>query len=250
MIDQAERDEWAQRFGVSPAQIGRDHFISHVLRGLGELHPETRFFGGTALCRTGLDQTRLSEDIDLLDPEPREFLDALREELPTAVRREYPDTTWSAVSFEGDGMASALSSPSVAAVKIYVGHDGSNTAAWEFTETPVQLRYKDLPPHQLFRCPTLPTFAAMKLCAWSNRQAPRDLFDLAGLAALGTFRDPSVSRIFEAKMGVPIIVADFNRLPKRTAQAWNTELAAQVGILPSAEDCLSRVRAALASCVA
>ncbi|HEX7521206.1 MAG TPA: nucleotidyl transferase AbiEii/AbiGii toxin family protein, partial [Acidimicrobiia bacterium] len=93
----------------------------------------------------------------------------------------------------------------------------------------------------------VPTFAAMKLVAWSDRHAPRDLFDLAGLATRGTLHDPNVARIFEAKMGVPIIAADFARVPARTADAWNTELAAQVGVLPSAVECLERVRAALAA---
>lgn len=245
MIETSELEEWARRFGVSSAQISRDHFISHVLRALAELHPHTRFFGGTALCRTYLDQTRLSEDIDLLHREPREFLTTLREEVPRAIRREFPDTSWSAISFEGDGLASSLGPRDVDAIKIYVRRDGANTQAWEFTQTRVQLRYKDLPPDQSFACPTAPTFAAMKLAAWSDRQAPRDLFDLAGLAALGTLRDPNVNRIFKAKMGVAIIAADFTRVPARTADAWNTELAAQVGVLPSAEECLEQVRAAL-----
>lgn len=249
MIDAPELQEWARWFGVSSMQIRRDHFISHVLRAVGELHPDTRFFGGTALCRTHLDQTRLSEDIDLLHAEPREFLTTLRDEVPKAIRREFPDTTSSEPSSEGDGLATLLEPPDLDAIKIYVGRDGPNTAAWEFTPTPVRLRYKDLASDQVFRCPTAPTFAAMKLAAWSDRHAPRDLFDLAGLAKLGTLRDPNVARIFEAKMGVPIIMADFTRVPRVTAAAWETELAAQVGVLPPADDCLELVRVALAAAV-
>ena len=129
----------------------------------------------------------------------------------------FPDTSWSTVSFEGDGLASSLGPRDVDAIKICVGRDGANTEAWEFTQTRVRLRYKDLPPDQDFACPTAPTFAAMKLAAWSDRHAPRDLFDLAGLAALGTLRDPNVNRIFTAKKGVPILAADFARVPARTA---------------------------------
>jgi hypothetical protein len=249
VIDASELQEWAGRFGVSTVQIRRDHFISHVLRAVGELQPDTRFFGGTALCRTYLDQTRLSEDIDLLHAEPREFLTTLRHEVPKAVRREFPGTVWSELSSEGDGLATLLALPDLDAIKIYVGRDGPNTAAWEFAPAPVRLRYKDLPSEQVFQCPTAPTFAAMKLAAWSDRYAPRDLFDLAGLATLGTLCDPNVARIFEAKMGVPIIMADFARVPRVTATAWETELAAQVGVLPPADECLELVRVALAAAV-
>ena len=247
MIEPSEIEEWAQRFRVSAAQITRDHFISHVLRALGELHPGARFFGGTALCRTYLDSTRLSEDIDLLHPKPREFLATLREELPLAIRREFPNTSWSPTWPEGDGFASSLGSAAAAAIKIYVGRDGTSTDGWEFIETHVGLRYTDLPPNEKFECPTAPTFAAMKLAAWSDRHAPRDLFDLAGLALLGTLRDPNVGRIYSARMGAPIVTAEFTRVPKRTAAAWETELAAQVGELPPADECLARVRDALAA---
>jgi hypothetical protein len=247
MIDDAERDEWAHRFGVSAAQISRDHFISHILDALGTLDPDTRFFGGTALCRTLLDGSRLSEDIDLLHPEPREFLALLHETLPRALRREFPDTSWSEITAEGDGLASWLESPGVAPVKVYVGHDGSNTAAWQFTRAAVALRYADLPSTREFQCPTPPAFAAMKLSAWSDRRAPRDLFDLAGLADLGTLRDPEVERIYRTKWGHGIVDADFDRVPALTADAWETELAAQVATLPPAVECLKRVRDALAA---
>ena len=247
MIDAAELNEWAQRFGVSTAQISRDHFISHVLHALGTLHPDTRFFGGTALCRTLLDGSRLSEDIDLLHPEPRELLATLRESLPRALRREFPDTSWSEITTEGDGLASSLESPGGAPVKVYVGHDGPNTVAWQFTRASVRLRYADLPSTQDFQCPTPPTFAAMKLSAWSDRRAPRDLFDLAGLADLGALRDPKVERVYQAKWGHGIVDADFVRVPPQTGDAWETELGAQVATLPPAVECLERVRAALTS---
>jgi predicted nucleotidyltransferase component of viral defense system len=245
MIDQTEVDDWARRFGVSPGQIRRDHFISHTLAALGRLHRDTRFFGGTALCRTHLPETRLSEDIDLLHAAPRKFLDALRRDLPRAIRREFPDASWSGTFDDGDGVSDFLGAPDVAPIKIYVGRDGANTRAWEFVGTQVALRYGDLPPTQAFACPTVATFAAMKLSAWFDRHAPRDLFDLDGLAAVGVFVDRDVERIFTAKMNFAIADVEFSRIPASTLEAWETELRAQVGTLPRAEDCLERVRAAV-----
>jgi hypothetical protein len=247
VIEAAELDEWAQRFGVSVAQIRRDHFISYILRALGDVDPGIRFFGGTALCRTYLDPTRLSEDVDLLHPDPQDFLERLQDELSHALRREFPHTTWSALSPDGDGVAAFLGSPNVDAIKIYVGREGPNTSAWEFIETLVHLRYSDLPAEHVFHCPTAASFAAMKLAAWCDRHAPRDLYDLAGLAALGTLRDPDVSRIFKQKMGIGIIMAEFESVPVATAKAWVTELAAQVGHLPSPYECLAQVRSELAA---
>src|SRR6478609_1291335 len=123
MITRTEIGEWAQRFGVTAPQIARDHFVSHVLDALAALHPDVRFFGGTALCRTYLEGTRLSEDVDLLHPDPRAFLAWLADELPPALRREFPDTTWVRLPPEGDGLAGLLAPPELSAIKVYVGQD-------------------------------------------------------------------------------------------------------------------------------
>lgn len=246
MISRSEVADWAERFGVAQPQIARDHFISHVLRALGQHDSATRFFGGSALCRTYLEGTRLSEDVDLLHPEPRAFLDDLAHQLPAALRREFPDTSCGSPTPDGDGYAAALAAPGLTSIKLYVGVDGSNTQAWEFAATAVELRYSDLPATATLQCPTLATFAAMKLSAWFDRHAPRDLFDLGGLATLGVLADPAVQRIFREKMGVGIVASEFERLPKAAAAAWETELGAQVPSLPTAEACLQTVRIAIA----
>ena len=245
MISRTEIGEWAERFGVAVPQIARDHFISHVLKALGESHPDVRFFGGTALCRTYLEGTRLSEDVDLLHPDPRGFLDLLAYELPRALRREFPDTTWLPLPPEGDGSAGSLLPPGLSAIKVYVGRDGADTRAWEFADTDVELRYSDLPATREMQCPTAAAFAAMKLAAWFDRHTPRDLFDLAGLARLGVLADPEVARRLRAQTGVGIVEADFARAPSATVDAWETELAAQVRVLPDIETCLREVRLAL-----
>ena len=245
MIPRTEIGEWAERFGVTAPQIARDHFISHVLAALGASHPGIRFFGGTALCRTYLEGTRLSEDVDLLHPDPRAMLGALADELPIALRREFPDTSWTELPPEGDGRAASLSPPDLSAIKISVGRDGPDTQFWKFVDTDVQLRYSDLRSTAVLQCPTLATFAAMKLAAWFDRHAPRDLFDLAGLAALGALADPEVGRLLKAQAGVAIVEVEFERAPSATIGAWETELAAQVGLLPDIDSCLRAVRAVL-----
>jgi predicted nucleotidyltransferase component of viral defense system len=242
VITDREAAEWAQRFGIASEQILRDHFISHVL---AVLPPDTRFFGGTALCRTYLDATRLSEDIDLLHPDPSSCLDRLEATIPRALRREYPGSEWKPRGSEDDGIAATLAPPGIVAIKVYVGQLHP-VDPWEFAATDVQLRYSDLAATTTLQCPTLATFAAMKLSAWFDRHAPRDLYDLAGLAATGILADPVVADLFRAKHAVGLPVWEFARAPKSTATAWETELAGQVGVLPSAEECLATVSDALA----
>jgi len=245
MIPRSEVTAWAERFGVTAMQIARDHFISHVLAALGDRDSSTRFFGGTALCRTYLDASRLSEDVDLLYEDPTGCFVALTRELPRALRHEFPNAELTMMRPDGDGMAAEISAPGVDPIKIYVGRDGANTRAWEFAATKVMLRYSDLPATKAFQCPTVATFGAMKLAAWFDRHAPRALFDLSGLARLGVLADPAVRRIFRAKMGTAVVAAEFARVPRTTLDAWETELGAQVPTLPPAQECLDVVRVAL-----
>ena len=54
--------------------------------------------------------------------------------------------------------------------------------------------------------------------------------------------DPAVAAMYRAKMGTGIVFREFERVPASTSRSWEAELAAQVGDLPDAEDCLRRVR--------
>lgn len=70
-----ERGSVAMQFGVSIAQVERDHFISHLLAYLSrEFGNRIQFIGGTALARTYLPAGRLSEDIDVIAVEDRKAL--------------------------------------------------------------------------------------------------------------------------------------------------------------------------------
>ena len=54
------------------------------------VNAELIFYGGTALCRTILDGTRVSEDVDLLHADPEAVLEELANTVPRALRREFP----------------------------------------------------------------------------------------------------------------------------------------------------------------
>lgn len=52
MLDPAEEAAIAEQFGVAPAQVRRDHLISHLLAALSlDTADRVIFFGGTALAR-------------------------------------------------------------------------------------------------------------------------------------------------------------------------------------------------------
>jgi len=245
VITETEVASWAERFGVTSEQIRRDHFVSHVIHALTAVTPDAHFFGGTALSRTLLEGSRLSEDIDLLDDDAGATLESLRSQMGRALRREFPNAAWTDPFADGDGYSAMFEATGINPIKVYVGRLGPDARAWSFEMTDVELRYSDLPPRAVLTCPTPSTFAAMKLAAWFDRHAPRDLYDLAGLARIGVLADPEVATSFRSKMGVSLHAAEFVRAPRSTVQAWTTELAAQVRSLPSVDDCLAVVHAAL-----
>jgi Nucleotidyl transferase AbiEii toxin, Type IV TA system len=244
VITETETARWAERFGVATVQILRDHYISHVLAALPT---DTCFYGGTALCRTYLAGSRLSEDIDLLSSDPSACLSTLEATLPGALRREFPDSAWTPLGDVDDGVAATLAPPGIVAIKVYVGRLRPAVDPWLFAPTEVELRYSDLAETTQLECPTLATFAAMKLSAWFDRHAPRDLYDLAGLASTGILADPEVADLFRTKHSVGVPVREIARVPNATAAAWETELAGQVAVLPTAEECLATVSLALAT---
>lgn len=247
MISRTEVAALATHFGVPEPQIVRDHLISHVLAALAPastaLTETITFFGGTALCRTWLPDTRLSEDIDLLveTPSVGPRLTAL---LTRSLRREFPDHRWT---------------------HLETGHD---VATWELTATdlrvrtqlvewrhgwrviptivtPVRLRYSDLPPTVDLSVPTPNGFAAMKLLAWFDRQTPRDLYDLAGLAEAGHI-DRVAADLVRTIAGFTPSPATFGtRMPPMLDAAWPVELGHQMSVPRSAAECHAIVRLAL-----
>jgi predicted nucleotidyltransferase component of viral defense system len=241
MINRAELARWAAVFEVTTEQVRRDHLISHVLAAVADdAEAETVFYGGTALCRSFLDNTRLSEDVDLLHPRPPERIAALANVVPRALRREFPDLEWSTDTGSGTRATARISARGLTPIRLDIRGLGADHRAWKFVPTNISLRYTDLPEVAALECPTLATFAAMKLLAWYDRHAPRDLFDLAGLADLGALTEEAVE-LLRAAVGYGFLEVEFRTLPGATLAAWDAELGAQVGELPTAQSCAARV---------
>lgn len=246
MIGPDEVLDWATRLGVSAESIRRDHLLSHVLLAVKEIADEqVIFYGGSALARTHLDGARLSEDVDLETEDASTLADALGRELPRRLRREFPDLTWNP-SRSARGVRSAfLRSPEGRNLRIQIaGVDrGLPTERHD-----VRLWYSDLPEAIDLTLPTLPAFAAMKIGAYLDRAAPRDLFDLAELVAKDALT-PDAVHLLRSVYGQYAVPQGFSEVPTKSRDAWESELAHQVRELPAPDDCLRRVREALASTV-
>lgn len=243
MISDREVDDVADRLGVDRAQVLRDHLISHLLARLEDLD-EIVFFGGTALSRTHLAGRRLSEDIDLLTDDNYALADHLPEMLPRALRSEFFGAEWQETRCHRRVLSANFTVPDRPAVKIELVRTEPHEKRGEYEVRDVELRYSDLPESVRLAVPTLPTFTAMKLSAWADRKTPRDLFDLAGLEAIGAI-DAAAVEMHRRVFGHPPVVFDFQKLPPRVADAWVAELAHQTAELPTADDCLARVGSAV-----
>jgi hypothetical protein len=83
---------------------------------------------------------------------------------------------------------------------------------------------------------------AMKTSAWMNRRAPRDLFDLYGPARSGALTRTTAELVKRAN-GLTVAAHYFD--VARIAD-WETQLAHQTAVLPTADECLDEVRRAYA----
>lgn len=236
----------ALRHGVPEAQIWRDWVVSHLLHGLAEVQKLTPivFYGGTALCRTWCKDLRLSEDIDLMVDDFPDAAAMIQAGLSKTKRQVLPDLEWS----QPDSWQRTLTS--IATTK-------SRTVKVQFVEpriredriptelAPVALRYSDLPESVSLRVPTAEGFAAMKLMAWHQRQAPRDLYDLAALADIGAVTELAMSLTQEVTGARIDARAIDHKLPGTVTSRWSDQLSHQMAAVVSAEECLQRVVRAL-----
>lgn len=244
MIDQNEIAEVAKQLGVGSAQIIRDHFISHILAALSDvLNEPFTFVGGTALCRSVLNESRVSEDIDLSVINPLQQLGRLREELPPRLQRDWGEITFEVVLDKRDHASCFINSPS-ARVKCELVDWGTNRKCWPTTEAEIPLRYSDLPDTVTLTLPTAEAFAGMKGGAFHDRHQPRDLFDLAGLARIGAINERAES-ILKCTHGSGFIVGEFQKLPFSLRNSWHTELDHQTRNPSDPDACAAEVLEAL-----
>lgn len=185
-LDPAELYDVADAFGVDLEQVRRDHVISHVLASIARRERDRFvFYGGTALSRTWTPDARLSEDVDLLVRGSRaEAGRALVAALAADVGPHVASLTWSKPPDRArDAEAVFLHVGDDVTIKVQLA-SAAGRAAWPTELVDVVQRYGDAPPARL-HVPTRAAAAAMKLAAWSDRRAARDLYDLWELQRRG-----------------------------------------------------------------
>lgn len=113
---------------------------------------------------------------------------------------------------------------------------------WPSERRVVHRRFVDAPEVQM-RVPTLEAFAAMKLAAWADRSAPRDLYDLWLLRSAPV--DLTAARalfVHHGPTGGPPSAWMFRAAP--TSKAWHVELAGQTRLTIGPDEALAEVRRA------
>lgn len=249
VLDPIEAATIADEFGVAHEQVRRDHFLSHLLAALSQV-PEASerlvFFGGTALARTHLVHGRLSEDIDLLARTDRRMVAAdIERAFGRGARRPFGALRWEPSLRAVRGSAAAVvSNDDGLSIRVQL-MSARNYPDWPTEDREIEQRYSDVPATRL-RVLTLPAFVAAKTKAWAERSAPRDLYDLHALAALGAVNEEA-SRLYVrlGPTGTPPGDWMFKRPP--TEEQWHTELSAQTRLDITAGQALARVRRAWAS---
>lgn len=239
MIDDREIRSLARQLGVPEIQIRRDHLLSHLIDAL-PLEDRVVFIGGTALNRTHLPDVRLSEDLDVHLIAGK--ADDLVDELIQGVRLEFPGASIISRTRQYDVATNVLE---VDGIRIQI-QAISNRPRWiglPTATTPVRLRYSDLPASADLNVPAVEAFGAMKLTAYVDRAAPRDLFDLRKLAERGALSEESLELTGQL-LGRPLARQEFESLP--TDDQWKVELSHQVADPGTPGDALEIVVHALA----
>jgi predicted nucleotidyltransferase component of viral defense system len=237
-----ERDSVATQFGVSVAQVERDHLISHLLAFLSrEFGNRILFIGGTALARTHLSAGRLSEDIDMIATQDRKALaQDLDRELPRALARTHGRLTLEPpLSHTADALPVLLRTADGTAVQLQL-LSARGRASWPAEQRRLVQRYTDAPAAEL-SVPTLPAFAASKTVTWADRHAARDLWDLWALSQIGAI-DAAAAELFRRHGPTNKLPAAHLFLQAPSDDEWQSQLAGQTRLTVSANEALIAVR--------
>lgn len=245
-MDLDERDRVTQQFGVAPEQVERDHLISHLLAFLSQrLGHRIHFIGGTALARTHLPTGRLSEDIDLIAINNRRAVAAeLDDALPRSVARTHGRLTLEpSLTGSPDTHPATLRSAGGISVRIQL-LSSHNRVLWPTEPRELVQRYRDAPSAELL-VPTLPAFAASKTATWSDRHAPRDLWDLWALSEIGAI-DAAAAELYRRYGPTNQLPGDYEFEKPPSDREWQAQLAGQTRLTVTARQALNMVRAAWA----
>lgn len=239
MIDDREIRDLAAQLGVPESQIRRDHLLSHLINALPH-EDQVSFIGGTALNRTHLQDVRLSEDLDvhLIEGKADDLVDRLLQ----GVRLEFPGISVISRTMQYDVATHVLE---VDGLRVQM-QAISNRPQWmelPTERTPVRLRYSDLPASADLIVPTVSAFGAMKLTAYVDRAAPRDLFDLRELTERGALGEESLE-LTRQLLGRSLARQEFESFP--TDEEWDVELSHQVASAGRPQDALGVVHGVLA----
>jgi len=237
MLDPREASTVQQLFGTSFLQVQKDHAISHVLSVLPNFNTDLVFYGGTGLARTFLNLGRLSEDIDLFTSNRIALLHEL-DAIPELIIQEFPEAYWSTKPTQTIDPEKALLICEQG-VQIEVQAIATQLRWWQ--QIPVEIiqihqRYSDVLPTSL-KVPTLDGFSAMKLVAWFDRGASRDLFDLEGLTHVKPVSEVTKNLVAEL-LGLKLTRG---MLDRRINGVWQDDLAHQTKLEKTEEECLTRV---------
>lgn len=242
-----EFDAIAERFGVEIEQVRRDHLLSHVLAAISAGIPadDVVFFGGTALSRTYLAESRLSEDIDLIARLPRaRVATAIEAAVARGLARSHGRVSWRpALSATSGSQAATLSVDGVDGIQVQLLAGDGYT--WPTEVRDIEQRYSDAPPARL-RTLTAPAFAAAKLAAWMDRRAPRDLYDQWALSERGHI-DAVAFDVFVRHGPMGRQPTDWVFASGPDEETWRRALGHQTRLTISAAGALAAVRIAWAA---
>jgi predicted nucleotidyltransferase component of viral defense system len=245
-MDSDERDRVAEQFGVAPGQVERDHLISQLLAFLGQRFGDRiHFIGGTALARTHVPKGRLSEDVDLVAIGNRQDLAAeLNEALPRSVARTHGRLALESSLIDSvETLAAIVRSAEGLSVRLQL-LSSRNRTLWPTERRTLLQRYSDAPVAELL-VPTLPAFAASKTATWSDRHAPRDLWDLWALAGIGAI-DAAAAELYRHYGPTNRLPGPYeSRNPPAEAE-WIAQLTGQTRLNVTAREALDIVREAWA----
>jgi len=238
----------ATHFGVADAQVERDHAISHLLAAISEsVRDDVIFFGDTALSRTFLASQRLSEDVDLIALGNRsETAKRLVGAINGRLIRSHGRPTWDPEFSDNDVEAAVLQVPGDISIRVQL-LDARGYEPWPTEVHAIEQRYEDAGPAAL-RVPTVLSFAGWKTAAWHDRGAPRDLYDLWGLAEAGAL-NAEAAALFAKYEPINTAPREFMFRTAPSEASWVASLAGQTRLQVSAAEALATVRRGWAEAV-